>query len=45
MITLDEGRPDPLRSGPGAAVSSSMVVTTMVNISHGQEAVKVRRGR
>jgi len=35
------GRPDPKRSGQGAAVSSSMVVTTMVNISHGQEAVKV----
>lgn len=45
MITLNGGRPDPKRSGPGAAVSSSVVVQTMVNISHGQEAVKQGRKR
>jgi hypothetical protein len=45
VITLDGGRPDPKRSGPGAAVSSSMVRSTMVNISHGQEAVKEWRQR
>ncbi len=40
VITLNEGRPDPLRSGPGAAVSSSVVRTTVVFICHGQEGVK-----
>lgn len=44
MITLYGGRPDPERSGLGAAVSISMVCTTMANISHGQETVKEGRG-
>jgi len=40
MITLNERRPNPLRSGPGAAVSSSAVHVTKAKICHGQKGVK-----
>ncbi len=40
MITLNEGRPDPLKSGMGAAVSSSTAFVTMAKICHGQEGLK-----